>query len=73
LIFNSHGMRIKSHHPFESIFKALSENKDIDSDSSLVETECKRIRVKDTDNGSKIEKTIDELMILLEIYRKEKY
>ncbi|MGN0460643.1 MAG: fructose-1,6-bisphosphatase [Ruminococcus sp.] len=73
LIFNSHGMRIKSHHPFESIFKALSENKDIDSDSSLVETECKRIRVKNTDNGRRIEETIEELMELLEIYRREKY
>ena len=66
-------MRIKSHHPFESIFKALSENKDIDSDSSLVETEHKRIRVKNTDNGRRIEETIEELMELLEIYRREKY
>lgn len=73
LIFNSHGLRIKSHHPFESIFKAVIENKDIDSDSNLVETERKRVRVKNTDIGRGIEKKIEELMELLEIYRREKY
>ncbi len=73
LIFNSHGLRIKSHHPFESIFKAVIENKDIDSDSNLVETERKRVRVKNTDIGRGIEKRIEELMELLEIYRREKY
>lgn len=73
LIFNSHGLRIKSHHPFESIFKAVIENKDIDSDSSLVETERKRVRVKNTDIGKGIEEKIEELKELLEIYRREKY
>lgn len=73
LIFNSHGLRIKSHHPFESIFKAVIENKDIDSDSNLVETERKRVRVKNTDIGRGIERRIEELMELLEIYRREKY
>lgn len=73
LIFNSHGLRIKSHHPFESIFKAVIENKDIDSDSNLVETERKRVRVKNTDIGRGIERKIEELMELLEIYRREKY
>lgn len=73
LIFNSHGLRIKSHHPFESIFKAVIENKDIDSDSNLVETERKRVRVKNTDIGRGIEEKIEELKELLEIYRREKY
>ena len=73
LIINSHGLRIKSHHPFESIFKAVIENKDIDSDSNLVETERKRVRVKNTDIGRGIERKIEELMELLEIYRREKY
>ena len=39
LIYNSHGVRIKAHHPFESVYKALRENKDIDSESMIVDTE----------------------------------
>ena len=34
LIYNSHGMRLKAHQPFESIAKVLSENKDIESSSN---------------------------------------
>ena len=33
LIFNSHGIRIKSHQPFQSVYAALTENKDIESRS----------------------------------------
>lgn len=29
LIFNSHGVRIKSHQPFQSVYAVLTENKDI--------------------------------------------
>ena len=29
LIFNSHGIRIKSHQPFQSVYAALTENKDM--------------------------------------------
>ena len=43
LIFNSHGIRIKSHQPFQSVYAALTENKDIESKSELVETEKERL------------------------------
>ncbi len=43
LIYNSHGMRLKAHQPFESVYAALCENKDIESDNELVETENKRL------------------------------
>ena len=65
--------QVREQYPFESIFKAVIENKDIDSDSNLVETERKRVRVKNTDIGRGIERRIEELMELLEIYRREKY
>lgn len=49
LIFNSHGIRIKSHQPFQSVYAALTENKDIESRSELVETERERLMVRNTD------------------------
>ena len=69
LIYNSHGLRIKAHQPFESIEKALSENIDIISDSQLIETEKHRVMVKDTDNGRLIMEEIDDLYEVLEYYK----
>ena len=53
LIFNSHGIRVKSHQPFQSVYAALTENKDIESRSELVETERERLMVRNTDTGKK--------------------
>ena len=69
LIFNSHGIRIKSHQPFQSVYAALTENKDIESKSELVETEKERLMVRDTDIGKKIKEDIDGLKMLLQAYR----
>ena len=70
LIFNSHGMRLKAHHPFESVSNALNENKDIHSDSEIVETESARVMVEDTDDGGRIAEQINDLRQLLELYKK---
>lgn len=69
LIFNSHGIRIKSHQPFQSVYAALTENKDIESKSELVETESERLMVRNTDNGKKIKEDIEGLKMLLRAYR----
>lgn len=69
LIFNSHGIRIKSHQPFQSVYAALTENKDIESRSELVETERERLMVRNTDTGKKILEDIKGLKILLQAYR----
>lgn len=69
LIFNSHSMRIKSHHPFESVEKALKENKDIESDTEVFETEGSRVMVKDTDIGKRLAERISDLEMLLVAYR----
>lgn len=69
LIYNSHGMRLKAHQPFESIAKVLEENKDIESSSNFFETESERVMVKDTDNGKVIKDTISDLELLLAAYR----
>lgn len=69
LIYNSHGMRIKAHQPFESVEKVLEENKDIESTSTMFETEKDRIMVGDTDEGKEIKEEIQMLKKLLEVYR----
>mgnify|MGYP000978557758 FL=1 len=69
LIFNSHGIRIKSHQPFQSVYAALTENKDIESRSELVETERERLMVRNTDTGKKILEDIKGLKMLLQAYR----
>nr|WP_296009855.1 fructose-1,6-bisphosphatase [uncultured Blautia sp.] len=69
LIYNSHGMRIKAHQPFESVEKVLEENKDIESTSTMFETEADRIMVGDTDEGKEIKEEIEMLKKLLEVYR----
>lgn len=69
LIFNSHGIRIKSHQPFQSVYAALTENKDIESRSELVETERERLMVRNTDTGKRILEDIKGLKMLLQAYR----
>lgn len=69
LIFNSHGLRIMAHQPFESMEKSLSQNADIQSTSYYIETQTARKMVKDTDIGEKIKKNIFELEKLLEAYQ----
>lgn len=69
LIYNSHGMRIMSHQPFVSMEKSLEDNADIKSRSCHVETERKRVLVKDTDTGKQIKRQIIQLEQLHEAYK----
>nr|WP_122013350.1 fructose-1,6-bisphosphatase [Maliibacterium massiliense] len=69
LIFNSHGMRIKAHRPFESVEAALQENKDIESKTNAFETKRRRMMVKDTDAGREIAENIADLQLLVAAYR----
>lgn len=69
LIYNSHGLRLKAHHPFKSVDEALADNRDIHSDSEIVETEKHRMMVLDTDSGESISKKIGDLKALLTMYR----
>jgi len=69
LIFNSYGLLLASHEPFESIQKAIREEQDIRSETRVVEKKLNRIRVQDTDDGKMIQKKIRELKSLLEAYR----
>ena len=69
LIFNSHGIRIKAHYPFQDIEHVLTTNADIDSVTTQVELEPKRVMIADTDNGQNLKQQISDLMDLLDSYR----
>ena len=51
LIYSSHGIRLKSHRPFEGVAKVLSENADMESDSVSIEEFPRRRYIADTDEG----------------------
>jgi len=69
LIYNSYGMLLASHEPFESVQKAVEQEIDIHSEMRVVEHNRQRIRVKDTDSGKMLQQKIDELQELLQAYR----
>ena len=69
LIYNSHGMRIKSHMPFESVERVLSENIDIESRANQFEIEPYRVMVGDSGIGKRLAAQIEDLNELLTAYR----
>lgn len=69
LIFNSYGLLLAAHQPFESTQKAIEEGMDIHSKTEILERNYQRIRVRDTDMGRDIQQRIDELKQLLVAYR----
>lgn len=71
LIYNSHGMRIKSHRPFAGVDAVLKQNCDIESDSVRFDCEERRRMVADTDAGAKIKASIAELQKLKDCYVSE--
>jgi fructose-1,6-bisphosphatase III len=70
LIYNSYGLLLVSHEPFESTQKAIEEEKDILSTTVVLEQEVERKRVGDTDVGEELRLQIKDLELLLEAYRK---
>ena len=69
LIYNSFGLLLVSHEPFESTQKAIEEEKDIHSTTMVLEKEVERKRVRDTDDGEKLKSQIKDLEMLLDAYR----
>lgn len=69
LIYNSYGLRLVSHGPFDSIEKTLLENSDILSISNIFERAKTRKRVADTDIGQELRGQIAALQQLLLAYR----
>jgi len=69
LIYNSYGLLLASHAPFESMQRVIDENLDLQTHTEILERNQVRIRVKDTDEGREIQKKIDNLLDLLDAYR----
>ena len=69
LIYNSYGLSLTAHEPFESTEKAIQEEKDIVSRQVAVRYNMKRQLVGDTDQGQQIRQRIRELKELIEAYR----
>lgn len=68
LVSSSHGLSLRSHGPFESTQKAISENLDILSTTDMFEPSGKRIYVADTDEGAGMKERIADLKQLLAAY-----
>lgn len=69
LIYNSYGLLLAKHEPFESRQKAINEDKDIISELRILQKKAERIRVGDTDTGRKLSNEIEALEKLLIAYR----
>ena len=69
LVSNSYGLRLVAHEPFESAEAAIMKEQDIFSDSFIVETYPKRMKIKDTDIGEELKESIHQLELLLQAYR----
>lgn len=69
LIYNSYGLMLAAHEPFESVEKAVQEGSDIVSHTILVQHVGMRKTVKDTDDGKIMQDNIRDLEELLLAYR----
>jgi fructose-1,6-bisphosphatase-3 len=69
LVYNSYGLLLAAHQPFESTRRAIEEEVDIDSTPEVLEQNPVRIRVGETDVGRQIQRRVEELNALLDAYR----
>ena len=69
LIFNSKGMALVSHEPFESREKAVLEDLDMVPTTVYIEAESPRFFVGNTDIGCQLKEDIEALKDLLQAYR----
>lgn len=70
LTFNSYGLTLISHDPFESVESAIVDGFDIQSTKQVVEKTTERKLVKDTDIGKRLMENIKELEMLIEAYKR---
>ena len=68
LTFNSYGLAITSHSPFESIFDIIDKNHEMLSQKFIVEKVDKRILIEDTDKGRELSENIKDLKNLIFLY-----
>lgn len=69
LIFNSYGLLLAAHEPFVSTQTAIADAVDIHSQTQILETNARRLLVRDTDAGRAMQLRIEQLKALLRAYR----
>lgn len=69
LVFNSRGLTLRTHQPFESTEKAIHEDEDILSRSEQVYTAPRRVLMADTDAGREKAALIGDLRRLIAAFR----
>ena len=69
LIYNSYGILLVAHEPFESTEEAIEKEKDIHSEIMVVKRVMDRILVGDTDVGRELREQVADLEGLLAAYR----
>ena len=69
LIYNSYGLRIVAHDPFESTEDAVRKENDIHSETVVVQRLYDRVLVGDTDVGRELREQVKDLERLLAAYR----
>lgn len=69
LIFNSYGLLLVAHEPFESTESVIAKEKDIHSETMIVKRVRERLLVGDTDIGEELKRQVKDLERLLVAYR----
>lgn len=70
LTYNSYGLTLTAHEPFECAEQVIHDDRDIVSNQVAVEHAFNRILVGDTDNGKKLKENIADLKELIKAYRR---
>ncbi|WP_300361220.1 fructose-1,6-bisphosphatase [Fusobacterium sp.] len=70
LIYNSYGLKLVSHQPFEDVNTAIAKCIDIHSSTRIIKRVLERKTVRDTDIGEDIQKQIEDLYELLNAYKR---
>ncbi len=69
LVYNSRGLVLRTHQPFEGLEQAIWQDGDIASQSDYIYTAPRRLLVGDTDEGAERRRLIEDLSALAEAYR----
>ena len=70
LLFNSHGLLLSAHDAFESVKNAVTKDHDIHSSLDVIDIAPSRLLVENTDTGKEIQKKIDDLLALVDAFKK---
>lgn len=68
LIFSSHALILVAHQPFESATRAITDEQDIHSVHTVVQTMPRRLCIADTDQGQRLRDKIEDLSELITAY-----